>query len=365
VIIFNRTSICYSRIISLLNHAELFLSFCLISSPPTARMSQRNQQGRVTPTGHLADPIILQPYGQPPGTPPPVQIQPHQFMSPPPTMVQVMPIMETPGGPVYATAQPVTQQPIYVTAQAASPEPNHASSQRDPLRSETILGIHSLFIKQKRNGHRMCCFARSEKSEFLLAPAENVRDDLFYANQTRSNCSICCPSFIQPFEVTLHRGATDRDAVAVRYYRPLSCPPCVCKCCCSQQVTAINTLGTPLGHVKESFYCCVPSYNVLTPDNTVQYKLQVPTCFGGLCVDYCAEGDCTLSPSFYIYEVRENDKEKHVGKFKKICRDLSPDLLAKNEILGAYLPENADPGARARLLGAAFLFNFLYYKSWS
>ena len=331
-------------------------------------MSQHQQ--RVSPRGRMNDPIMMQPYGQPdgqpPGTPPPVQIQPNQLMSPPPTMVQVMPILATPGGPVYATALPVTQQPIYVTAQAVSPEPNRIIQQRDPLRSESILGIHSLFIKRKKNRSRLCCFACLGKSEFLLSPAENVRDDLFYASQSYSRCFAPCLGFTQPFEVTLFKGVTDRDPVAVRYYRPLSCPPCICKCCCSQQVTVINTLGTPLGHVKESFYCCIPSYDVITPDNTIQYKLRAPACCGGLCVDHCPDGDdCTLHPPIHIYEVQENNREKRVGKFKKIHKDLSPDLLTNNDILGAYLPENADPGTRARLLGAAFLFNFLYYKSWS
>lgn len=42
--------------------------------------------------------------------------------------------------------------------------------------------------------------------------------------------------------------------------------------------------------VKEQCWYCVPMFDIIKPDGTVEYRLSMPTCMGGMCVNICAEG---------------------------------------------------------------------------
>ncbi len=111
---------------------------------------------------------------------------------------------------------------------------------------------------------------------------------------------------------------------------------------------------------QETFWVCIPTFasRKPLPENTVEYNVHMPVCF--FCLpNCCAEGCCTCRIPFYIY-TPENDNE-HVGKIVKIWAGLGNELLGVHQYEVEF-PPGANEEAKARLVGAMFLINELFFR---
>ena len=144
------------------------------------------------------------------------------------------------------------------------------------------------------------------------------------------------------------------------YERPFRLPLGNTKCCCYQEVISNGPAG-PNGSVVETCWWCVPQLNVVRPDGTVEWKIAPPTCMGGMCVNICAEGLCNCRIPFYVFPPESGTtKEEKVGYITKILGGSINTIDAtKFEV---EFPPAATPDSKARLLGALFLINQIFFE---
>jgi hypothetical protein len=141
----------------------------------------------------------------------------------------------------------------------------------------------------------------------------------------------------------------------------------LCKCCCFQTMKITEGLpgrgqGQPLGQVEETSVCLIPTFAVKRADQSLQYHVHQPTCLGGLCVDCCAEGWCNCRVPFYVYPVDSaGDEDLPVGRIVKVWSGLGNELLGVHQFECAF-PHAADAATKARLMGATFLINELFFR---
>ena len=134
------------------------------------------------------------------------------------------------------------------------------------------------------------------------------------------------------------------------------------KCCCYQELLS-NGPGGPNGTVVETCWYCVPQFDVKRPDGTTEWKVSMPTCIGGMCVDVFAEGLCNCRIPFYVFTPESGtSKDEKVGYVTKIWGGLGTELFTDAAKFEVQFPPAATPDSKARLLGAVFLLNQLFFE---
>eukprot|EP00287_Rhodomonas_sp_CCMP768_P003522 CAMPEP_0196732952 /NCGR_PEP_ID=MMETSP1091-20130531/12197_1 /TAXON_ID=302021 /ORGANISM="Rhodomonas sp., Strain CCMP768" /LENGTH=257 /DNA_ID=CAMNT_0042076287 /DNA_START=59 /DNA_END=832 /DNA_ORIENTATION=- len=218
-----------------------------------------------------------------------------------------------------------------------------------------------LFFKQTRRGWFQECFGCEAKTEFDIATIENKEHNVFYAIEDTDCCIRCICGPCRPFEMNLHEQNGDGPLMA-RFYRPLRCAAAPCKCCCFQELQVRDAQGNEAGATVETCYNCVPQYNILRPDGSVEYKLSQPTCCGGCCVNICAEGICNCRIPFYILAPEAGTGGKPTGRIVKVWSGLTNELFTDADHFEVAFPEGAGAESKARMVGALFLLNQLHFE---
>lgn len=98
--------------------------------------------------------------------------------------------------------------------------------------------------------------------------------------------------------------------------RPLRPMPAPCKLCCYQVVWVEDVQNDKeMGYVRETCYCCVPTYGVFDTNDRKLYDIHQPTCCCGTCVNCCAGAGCCGRTPFHIYLAGDNDKLGEITKY--------------------------------------------------
>jgi hypothetical protein len=221
--------------------------------------------------------------------------------------------------------------------------------------------LSNILVKQTRKGWFQECFGCDANTEFNIATMESPQGNFLYALENTSCCIRFCCGPMRPFTINVYAGTGAAGPAVASYERPFRCPLGNCKCCCYQQVIVKDSAGAVSGSVKETCYVCpVPRFNILRADGTVQYSLHQPTCCFGLCVNCCKEGCCNCRIPFYIYSP-DNDANE-VGKIVKIWGGFAKEILTDADTFEVQFPTNQDAATKARVLGATFLINQLFFE---
>jgi len=221
-------------------------------------------------------------------------------------------------------------------------------------------------IRQTRRGWLMeCCCPCQARSEFKYF----INNTQIANSLEESNCCmrcLCGPCYA--WSATVKEINTEAELLKVE--RPCTmCPAGSCKCCC-YQTAKVSSGGQPLGLVKETCYFCVPSYKVFDQNDNYLYLVHAPTCCCGMCPNCCAEGNpccgkgCCKVP-FWIFDPNQantNGDAPHLGKILKRPKSLSVEVFTDAESFEVTFPENASMAAKGTLVGAALLFNSLYFE---
>ena len=217
----------------------------------------------------------------------------------------------------------------------------------------------NLFIKQSGKGCCRNCCGCDAAVEFTIATIGNKNVDIMNAKED-SSCIVrlCCPGH-HPFTINLNAGATG-GKTAVSYHRPMKCLMSPLKCCCYQQLEVTNpATKEAYGIIKEDFWICIPQLSVYNDSKEKEYVIHPPT-ICGIFPSCCAEGcGCCRFP-FYVY-----DATKTSDKVARICKVYSG---AVGELMDAHkfeleFPNVSSPEQKARLVGACFLINELFFRS--
>ena len=117
-----------------------------------------------------------------------------------------------------------------------------------------------------------------------------------------------------------------------------------------------------MGSVQESFWFCVPQFEIKRPDGSVEFVLHQPTCCGGLCIDCFAEG-CFKVP-FDVYEPAAAGlgREAAAGKITKIWAGLLREAFTNAHNFEVTTKVDYSPMTKARILAATFLVNQIFFQ---
>jgi hypothetical protein len=121
----------------------------------------------------------------------------------------------------------------------------------------------------------------------------------------------------------------------------------------------------PLGKIEENCFCLYPSFSVFAPSGEKEFQVQQPLCVGGLCVDCCAEGAFSCRIPFYVYRSSPDGKGKDEfpsGKIVKVWAGVGNEFFYGAHRFECDFPEGSSAASKARLLGATFLINELFFK---
>ena len=207
------------------------------------------------------------------------------------------------------------------------------------------------------------CLGCDAKTEFKIATMENMHQNVFYASENTSCCIRLCCGSNRPFTITLSEGGERGGPVHSLHERSLAFPLACFKCCCFQAIDVKSPTGAPLGKVIEDSWRFVPSFSVVDANHNVQYKIQQPTCVNGLCVDVCYDGFCNFRIPFHIYEPKKDTAGQEVGQVVKIWSGLATEAFTDADNFELRFPADADAPTKARLLGATFLINQLFFEA--
>jgi len=170
-------------------------------------------------------------------------------------------------------------------------------------------------------------------------------------------------------------GAKDEEVANMptvyNFHRTYACQRGPCKCCCYQQVDVQDANGADLGMIKEMFYYCVPHYNTILPDGTIEYEMHMPTCMGGLCVNCCSQGCCNCRVPFLLYPPNGTEEQvlKSTGSSPVPNVEGTPDaqitkiwsgfkdMLADAQTYEIKCPDQCTQDGKARLIAATLLLD--------
>jgi hypothetical protein len=236
-----------------------------------------------------------------------------------------------------------------------------------PVASQTMnrgfLDEPNLCVKQTRKGALQEFFGCDANTEFKIATMTNQQHDIYYATEDTSFCIRLFCKGCRPFTITVSDGGAPGGKVHAIYDRPFRCPLGSAKCCCFQELSLKSPEGAAMGAVEEDCWFCVPSFKVMKDEHVLQYNIHQPTCCGGCCVDVCAEGCCSCRVPFHIYAPGDHEKGKEVGKITKIWGGLAKEVFTDADTFELQFPNDADQATKARLLGATFLINQLFFEN--
>jgi hypothetical protein len=221
-------------------------------------------------------------------------------------------------------------------------------------------------------------------TSFYIGPnieAEEMAD--FKAMRAREDPG-CCNKQIFGGNRGWEMDLTQDGVVLATYKRPMTCPLWCGKLCCYQQVTMENPDGSPNGSVMEKcWFCCSPQFSVVKPDGTVEFTMVPDSCKTGMCLLVGCAGlggstiDIYSDSSVQVGKVvhgteklhkvpwlntvlwgqkQENSHGLSLSQFRDGRRDIKVDHFAVS------FPPEASTDARARILGAVFLINQVFFE---
>jgi hypothetical protein len=188
-------------------------------------------------------------------------------------------------------------------------------------------------------------------------------DDVLYARENSPFFMRMFCARLHPWDMTLWRGADDSGDAVATYHRPLRTPLSPLKCCCYQQVHHADADGETIGDTIEDFYVCVPRFRVDDPKGNTEYIISSPTCMGGACVDYFAEGIFSCRIPFYVFPVGADPVAgEEVGKIVKVWGGIATEFLTDADTFELQFPRGCTAVNKTRLLGSVFLLNQLFFE---
>jgi len=228
---------------------------------------------------------------------------------------------------------------------------------------KTLGSLDSMEVRHYRRGWMQeffCCISKSdfhylnEKKEIV---AKSKEDFTFVCR--------CCIGPCHAFDMTIADTNSQSDFIEVN--RPARCCMGTGKLCCNQEATVFSG-DEHLGDIRESCWCCVPSFKVKDQNEKGVYMIRPPTCCFGGCVNCCKGGKspcphgcCMIPCEVYALENGFEGKEP-VGMMAKIPKKTLRECYNEINYYKIDFPDNATTDRKGLLLGSSILINALYFE---
>jgi len=115
-----------------------------------------------------------------------------------------------------------------------------------------------------------------------------------------------------------------------------------------QEMTISSPPGTPIGYIEQQWHPFLPKFNILDEQRDVILKIEGPLCAFSFCGDV-------------EFKVQTHD-EQEIGKISKQWTGLVKEAFTDADNFGIQFPLDLDVKAKACLLGAVFLIDFMFFE---
>ncbi|XP_008854048.1 phospholipid scramblase 3 isoform X2 [Nannospalax galili] len=144
------------------------------------------------------------------------------------------------------------------------------------------------------------------------------------------------------------RLADPGDREVLRLLRPLHCG-CSCCPCGLQEMEVQAPPGTTIGHVLQTWHPFLPKFSIQDADRQTVLRVVGP----------CWTCGCGTDTNF---EVKTKDESRSVGRISKQWGGLLREALTDADDFGLQFPMDLDVRAKAVLLGATFLIDYMFFE---
>lgn len=175
---------------------------------------------------------------------------------------------------------------------------------------------------------------------------KNVLGQNVYKAEEDTECCtriICGP--LRPFDMIIKDNA-DREVIHLS--RPYRCNSC-CFPCCLQEIEVSSPPGTVIGYVKQKWTCIKPKFEITDGEGNVALVIAGPWCTFS-----CA--------SDVVFKVMTADESEEVGRIAKNWTGILREAVTDMDNFTVSFPMDLDVRAKATLLGAAFLIDYMYFE---
>ncbi|EOD08543.1 hypothetical protein EMIHUDRAFT_453020 [Emiliania huxleyi CCMP1516] len=232
--------------------------------------------------------------------------------------------------------------------------------------TETLGQYESLFVKQTKKGCVQECFGCEATNEFKIYPsaADAKGAETYYSLEESDFCMRFCCKNNRAFTQTVWTGTKEsHSGTVMTMSKEFSLSAGACLCCCNPAITFKDGAGDSLGGASLPCYVCLPKISVFDPAGQEEYKVQMPSCVGGMCIDCCAEGLCNCKVPFYIYPAGSSGgKGEEIGKIVKMWRGLGTEVFTDADSFQLDFPKGIDASAKARMLGTTAFVNMIFFE---
>lgn len=226
----------------------------------------------------------------------------------------------------------------------------------------TLGDLKELKMVQTRRAWFQECLGCEAKTHFKYFNGDTqIGDSLAESNFFERCCCASCYEFNTDVKST-------QGGSMINVTRPFACGAGACKCCCLQKMQ-VRSGNDQIGEITETYWYCVPRYEIKTPSGDILYAVQPPTCCGGCCYDCFSEGmscgkACCVVP-FRIYQPEQTNcasDQPFIGKILKQPRSMLDELFTDATVLNLTFPEGASPAAKGLIVGTGLLINANHFE---
>lgn len=174
----------------------------------------------------------------------------------------------------------------------------------------------------------------------------NTLGQQIYFAAESSDCCVrqyCGPS--RPFEMSI---LDNNQKEVIHFVRPLRCSDWCCFCCL-QELEVQSPPGTTIGWVRQDFSFIFPMFSILNAERETILKMKGPcwTCKW-----------CDVE-----FQILSADGTQEVGKITKQWSGLAKEFFTNADNFGIQFPMDLDVKAKATMLGACFLIDFMFFEN--
>lgn len=177
---------------------------------------------------------------------------------------------------------------------------------------------------------------------------------VYFAAEESEDCSRQCCGSDRSFVMHI---VDNMNQEVIRAVRPFvgCCLFCWCADCsddCAYAISVESPPGQTVGYVRQRASGWSPHYEIRDANSEVILKIRGPCC------PYQGVG-CTEDVDFSVLSA---DESQIVGKISKQWAGLAKEWYTNADNFGISFPKDLDVKAKATLLGALFLIDFMYFE---
>lgn len=207
---------------------------------------------------------------------------------------------------------------------------------------EYLTQLNHLIVKQKVELAEVF-LSFETKNKYVVKNA--MGQPVYRAKEDTDCCTRNCCGPIRPFNMMI---LDNFEKEVIHLHRPLRCQSCWCPCCL-QSLEVSSPPGNVIGKVEQNWSILGPKFSVKDANGETGLIIKGPFCTYAMCGDV-------------EFKVMTPDGSTEVGKISKQWTGLLREAFTDADNFGISFPMDLDVRAKATLLGAMFLIDFMFFE---